>query len=486
MISLKLKYLVLNTLCAAVSIGALILLFYVYSRGFTQLVGISAKNLSAVYTTGELKSLLWKEMQDLEAYSKGKKSKDFFLRSSVKIDELARHLEEGVPNDLKPTIEEFIENHSRLLQIVGKSDERVGLAKDLYTQAYAKLTEFGDLVLMGSQERQSESIRNTIRIIQLTLVGVVGFTCLILLLSFLYFKKHVINPITGIAEASLKAATGEYKPTRLIQSNDEIGVLARNFNHMMEEIRRNSEGIIAERDNAEKANQSKSMFLANMSHELRTPMHGILSFARFGQQKIETASKERLKSYFDEIYDSGSRLMTLLNDLLDLSKLESGKINYLIQERDFMEDVRLVVSEMTAFATEKGLSIKVTAAVSEVPGYFDSTRMMQVLRNLVSNAIKFSQSGTSIRIEVENQEGKIHCRVSNFGVGIPESELESVFDKFVQSTKTRTGAGGTGLGLAICKEIIHQHRGRIWAESKADGETKFEFEFGPSEPGSSI
>ncbi len=205
-------------------------------------------------------------------------------------------------------------------------------------------------------------------------------------------------------------------------------------------------------------------------------MHGILSFARFGQQKFDSAAKEKLKTYFDEIYESGSRLMNLLNDLLDLSKLEAGKTEYAMKEADYVGVIEAVASEMKAFAEEKRIKLALSTAGQEMLGVFDETRIMQVLRNLLSNAIKFSETGTTVRLEITRREKTIICRVVNRGVGIPSDELESIFDKFVQSSKTKTAAGGTGLGLAICREIIQQHGGRIWAESVPNGETSFNVE----------
>lgn len=228
---------------------------------------------------------------------------------------------------------------------------------------------------------------------------------------------------------------------------------------------------------AEAANQAKSLFLANISHELRTPMHGVLSFARFGQQKFETSSKEKLKTYFDEIHDSGTRLMRLLNDLLDLSKMEAGKMNYTMREDDLIEVVQLVQSEMRALCADKGLKFELIKNQTDLLGTFDRERLAQVIRNLLSNAIKFSEKGSTVKVLLSGTTERLSCCVSNRGVGIQESELEFVFDKFVQSSKTNTGAGGTGLGLAICKEIIEEHQGRIWAESKVGQETRFTLEF---------
>ena len=143
--------------------------------------------------------------------------------------------------------------------------------------------------------------------------------------------------------------------------------------------------------------------------------------------------------------------MTLLNDLLDLSKLEAGKVVYAIQERDLVEVAAVIKSEMQAFATEKGLTIELKHEAQAALAAFDQERIMQVLRNLVSNAIKFSIGGAPVRIELSTVGHGIRCAVVNRGVGIPRDELKTVFDKFVQSSKTRA-ARRHRLGLAICKE----------------------------------
>jgi signal transduction histidine kinase len=237
--------------------------------------------------------------------------------------------------------------------------------------------------------------------------------------------------------------------------------------------RKMTETLRSERDAAEKANQAKSLFLANISHELRTPMHGILSFARFGQQKIDSAPKEKLQSYFDEIYDSGARLMNLLNDLLDLSKLEAGKIEYNMREENLVDIAGAVLSEMKAFAEERKLRLELTRSVPEVLVKCDAERIMQVLRNLVSNAVKFSEPASTIQVEVARTADANFFRVMNRGVGIPAAEWETIFDKFVQSSQTRTGAGGTGLGLAISREIVHGHSGKIFVTSVPGERTTF-------------
>lgn len=264
-------------------------------------------------------------------------------------------------------------------------------------------------------------------------------------------------------ELSIKNSVVENRPIKIVAIRDITD-------------RKKTEILSLEKEAAEKANAAKSLFLANISHELRTPMHGILSFARFGKQKFESASKEKIKIYFDEIYESGSRLMSLLNDLLDLSKLEAGKVTYSVRENNICSIVNSVCTEMRGFAEESGLQFTVKTDSPNITGFFDAEKIRQVLQNLLSNAIKFSQKKSAIQLEINQTDEKIKCTIINRGVGIPEAELITIFDKFVQSSKTKTGAGGTGLGLSICREIIKHHGGHIWAESKINEDTKFIFE----------
>lgn len=226
---------------------------------------------------------------------------------------------------------------------------------------------------------------------------------------------------------------------------------------------------------AEKANRLKSEFLANMSHELRTPMHGILSFSNFGIKNIDSATLKKLKYYFSNILLSGERLLILLNDLLDLSKLEAGKmeihrqnasINELIANCELEQQQRLIDLDLTI--TQKSSSDNIT-------GYFDPARISQVITNILSNAIKFSPQNSVITISVTSNDAGIVFSLTDSGVGIPDNELNDIFTAFIQSSKTRTSAGGTGLGLAISKNIIEAHGGRIWAENNADHGAVFSF-----------
>jgi PAS domain S-box-containing protein len=235
---------------------------------------------------------------------------------------------------------------------------------------------------------------------------------------------------------------------------------------------------------AETANQFKSDFLSNMSHEIRTPMHQILSYSTFGVDKIDKVKKEKLLHYFSKIGTIGKNLLSLLNDLLDLSKLESGKMDYDMKMTHPQSIISNIIGEFHSLISEKGIILEKNIASSISSIRCDEIKIGQVVRNLISNAVKFTPKDKKIIISIEQsdlqQADRIEIpallvNVSDQGVGIPDDELKSVFDKFVQSSKTKTGSGGTGLGLAICKEIIEAHNGKIWAENITEGGSTFSF-----------
>jgi signal transduction histidine kinase len=208
---------------------------------------------------------------------------------------------------------------------------------------------------------------------------------------------------------------------------------------------------------AEAADSAKSRFLANISHELRTPMHALLSFAQLGSEKAGVgAPYEKLAGYFDKIARSGERLMMLLNDLLDLAKLDADKVVLHKRPTDLRGVVQDAVDELAEMARSKDVTVTVEAPGVPLVAMCDPYRVGQVMRNLLSNAVKFTGEGRCVKVRLDTD-------------GLARGEVEAIFDPFIQSSKTRSNAGGTGLGLAICRQLVELHGGRIWAANRAEG-----------------
>ena len=252
-----------------------------------------------------------------------------------------------------------------------------------------------------------------------------------------------------------------------------------NFKQVMQlqiHSQKHEEELIIQTEKAERANRAKSEFLANMSHELRTPMHAILGFSSLGRGKVGTATDEKIASYFVRINESGQRLLFLLNDLLDLSKLEAGRTVFDLAEHDIQKTVVLVVEELMPLFREHSLTVNIEHTNIDTVLIYDDNKIGQVIRNLLSNAIKFTPDGKCVEIYFKQANLVVHDEETNNktvsavslsikdqGPGIPDNELETVFDKFVQSSTTDSSAGGTGLGLSISKEIVEGHHGSLKA-----------------------
>jgi len=233
---------------------------------------------------------------------------------------------------------------------------------------------------------------------------------------------------------------------------------------------------------AEAATRSKSQFFNNMSHELRTPMNSILSFARLGLEMARNGQLDSSTShtYLERIERGANRLLLLINDLLDLAKLESGRMAYRFAQRDVRALIDSVCEELAALASKDNVTFQIECLVEPATAFCDEVRMEQVIRNLLANALRFSppQACVVIRINstihaTETPDGTcqvvdaLEITVVDQGPGIPPEELDLIFDKYVQSSRVR--GQGTGLGLPIAREIVTHHGGTLLASNAAHG-----------------
>lgn len=311
---------------------------------------------------------------------------------------------------------------------------------------------------------------------------------------------HVTQPIADLVKATRNLSEGTYPDLIAYHGEDEVGILARNFDAMVESLKKrtlerdqvterlkdlnkNLEQMVMERTRElEKANISlikasehKTQFLANMSHELRTPMNAIIGFTELLKDGVYGEISPKIVEIVEKILRNGRHLLAMINDVLDLTKIEAGQMEIHRAAFSAHDLIDTVTANISALAEQKGLSVVKDVAEGIPTAYGDEKRINQVLWNLLSNAIKFTEKG-EIGIGVRKQDDMLQFYVSDTGIGIPEDKVDGIFEEFTQADATHTRQyGGTGLGLAIAKKIIHLHGGRIWVESRPGEGSVFHF-----------
>jgi signal transduction histidine kinase len=227
----------------------------------------------------------------------------------------------------------------------------------------------------------------------------------------------------------------------------------------------------------ERADRLKSEFLASMSHELRTPLHTIIGFSELLAEEIQGPLNEKQRRFVGHIHRDSKHLLELINDVLDLSKIESGKVELRRELFEGAAEVAQVVESVRPAAETKGIELQ-----TQIEGKWnldgDKVRFREVLFNLLSNAVKFTPSGGRITVAAAESDQPEFCcfSVEDTGVGIAAGEEESIFDKFYQVGSTTKGVReGTGLGLTITRHIVELHGGRIWVESELGKGSRFTF-----------
>jgi signal transduction histidine kinase len=210
----------------------------------------------------------------------------------------------------------------------------------------------------------------------------------------------------------------------------------------------------------------KSAFLANMSHELRTPLNSILGFAQVLLEGLDGPLTDDMQMDLELIEKNGKHLLTLINDVLDMARIEAGRVSFYIEPVNIRMLLEDVLRTNSALAREKSLALNLQSSLEEDQIIMaDTVRMRQVLINVIGNSIKFTEEG-SVTVHTHQDDEFVHIRVEDTGIGIPPEKLESIFEAFTQvDTSTTRKVGGTGLGLPISRKLIELHEGRLWAES---------------------
>jgi signal transduction histidine kinase len=225
----------------------------------------------------------------------------------------------------------------------------------------------------------------------------------------------------------------------------------------------------------EVASQHKSEFLANMSHELRTPLNAIIGFSEVLTDRMFGELNEKQEEYLKDIYASGTHLLSLINDILDLSKIEAGRIELELSDFHLPQAIDNALTLVRERAGRRGIALAHTMdeRLGEIRG--DERKVKQILLNLLSNAIKFTPEGGRIEVAAVSKDGLVEVSVSDTGVGIAPEDQEKVFEEFRQVGTAEKKAEGTGLGLTLCRKFIELHGGQIWVKSQVGAGSTFTF-----------
>ena len=297
----------------------------------------------------------------------------------------------------------------------------------------------------------------------------VGAVSVVLALGLgLILSWSLISPIQ-LTEARLaEIAAGNFSGRVDVPNRDELGSLGANVNRMNDELRR----LYGE---LETASRHKSEFLANMSHELRTPLNAIIGFSQVLRERLFGEINGKQEEYLDDILSSGHHLLSLINDVLDLSKVEAGQVELQVETFSLHEALERGVVMVRERATQNKiqLSLELAPEIDLIDG--DERRFRQIVFNLLSNAVKFTPAGGSIAVASARVDGQVRVSVADTGPGVAPDDQERIFEEFQQTEVGHRQREGTGLGLALSRRLVELHGGRIWVESEPGLGSRFVF-----------
>jgi len=326
----------------------------------------------------------------------------------------------------------------------------------------------------------SAEVSNQAYITSQTVVIGVALVSIILALVLGYaISWSLVGPVKRMDARFKEIARGEFSGGIEVANRDELGDLAENLNNMSEELGRLYREI-------EATSRHKSEFLANMSHELRTPLNAIIGFSEVLAERMFGELNEKQAEYIQDIHESGQHLLSLINDILDLSKVEAGRMELELSKFDIgaaLENAFTLVKERMV---RHGVNLDVELAPDLGDMVGDQRKFKQILLNLLSNAVKFTNEGGRVKVEAARMSDRLEVTVSDTGIGISSEDQRVIFEEFRQvSSDHGKTSEGTGLGLTLTKKFVEMHGGKIWVDSKIGKGSTFGFSL-PLTPSESI
>jgi signal transduction histidine kinase len=339
--------------------------------------------------------------------------------------------------------------------------ENLSVDLEVAARTLAETTANKAKVLIADNRRSYIGSRNLF-------IGVGAGTVFLALFLGFVLSWSLIGPLQRIGTRLAAIASGDFSGHVAVPNRDELGDLGRNVNQMNDELSRLYREL-------ESVSSHKSEFLANMSHELRTPLNAIIGFSQVLRERMFGDINEKQEEYLDDILSSGNHLLSLINDVLDLSKVEAGQVELEVRTFSLREALERGIVMVREGATQNRvrLGLELDPAAEVVEG--DERRIRQVVFNLLSNAVKFTPPGGRIDLKSARFDGEVRVSVADTGPGIASEDQERIFEEFQQ---TEAGAGqreGTGLGLTLSKRLVELHGGRIWVESETGKGSTFVF-----------
>ena len=311
---------------------------------------------------------------------------------------------------------------------------------------YRKIRELADV---GTQARQ-------------TAVIITSASLIFILLLSLVITRSVTKPIGALKQKTQEISNGKFEANLRISSPPELRDLAASFNLMCQKL-----------NDLEKM---KADFYASMSHELRTPLTCIKEGTGLLLEGVAGSTTEKQRKLLTIVAQESNRLITLVTSLLDLSKMEAGMMTYGLEKSALAPLIHKAVVEIAPLIEAKKIEIETEVAVELPPVKIDRERILQVLRNLLGNAAKFTPKAGKVKVKARTVNSGIEVSVWDTGPGIAAENIDAIFEKFQQGRADGAASGnGTGLGLAIAKQIITSHGGQIWAENQAERGSTFFF-----------
>ncbi len=328
----------------------------------------------------------------------------------------------------------------------------------------------------ASMVARTDEVRESYVRARRLLIGLaVGSIALALALGYA-ISMSLIAPVRQMDARFGEIAAGDFTKQVDVHNRDELGALAANLNRMSKEL-----GEFHRQREA--ANRNKSEFLANMSHELRTPLNAIIGFSEALIERMFGELNDKQADYLNDIHSSGQHLLSLINDILDLSKIEAGRMELEVTEFD----VGAALSNAMTLLRERALRHSIALSVDADPQLgtirADERKFKQILLNLLTNAVKFTAEGGRVDVRARMTDGTLEVAVSDTGIGIAKEDQDAVFEEFRQvGLPGSTKQEGTGLGLALAKRFVELHGGRMSLESTPGKGSTFAFTL-PNQPG---